>query len=202
VASRSKLADRSVRRDRFHQKAKRDGYLARSVYKLEELEEKFHLFEPGQRVLDLGCAPGSWLQYARSKVGERGALVGLDRAPLRTEVAGARIVVGDVMTVSAAELRGELPAFDIVLSDMAPDTSGIRSLDQARCEALFERALELAFELLAPTGNFVAKLFQGPDFKRLTELVRKRFATMKTAKPASSRQISIEQYVIGKGFAG
>jgi 23S rRNA (uridine2552-2'-O)-methyltransferase len=200
--SRSKLADRSVRRDRFHQKAKREGFLARAVYKLEELDERFEIFAPSQRVLDLGCAPGSWLQYARSKVGERGKLVGLDRQPLRAEVAGARIEVGDVMTIDPKLLLGDLPAFDVVLSDMAPDTSGIRSLDQARSEALFERALELAFAMLAPTGNFVGKLFQGPDFKKLTEQVRTRFTTMKTAKPASSRQISIEQYVIGKGFRG
>ena len=198
--ARSKLGDRSVRRDRFHQKAKKEGFLARAVYKLEELDEKFELFAPGQRVLDLGCAPGSWLQYARGKVGERGTLVGLDRAPLRTAVAGARIVVGDVMTIDPKELRGELPAFDVVLSDMAPDTTGIRSLDQARSEALFERALELAIAMLAPGGNFVGKLFQGPDFKKLTEQVRAHFAIAKTAKPESSRQISIEQYVIGKDF--
>jgi 23S rRNA (uridine2552-2'-O)-methyltransferase len=200
--SRSKLADRSVRRDRFHQKAKKQGFLARAVYKLEEIDEKFDLFAPGQRVLDLGCAPGSWLQYVRGKVGDRGMLVGLDRGPLRGVVAGARIVVGDVMTIDPKELLGELPAFDVVLSDMAPDTTGIRSLDQARSEALFERALELAVALLAPGGNFVGKLFQGPDFKKLIEQVRSHFAIAKSAKPASSRQISIEQYVIGKGFRG
>jgi 23S rRNA (uridine2552-2'-O)-methyltransferase len=198
--SRKGLQDRSARHDRFHQKAKKEGFLARAVYKLEELDGKFHLFKPGQRVLDLGCAPGSWLQYARSRVGERGQLVGLDRGPLRGDVAGARIVVGDVLTIDIGELRGELAAFDVVLSDMAPDTSGVRSLDQARSEALFERALEIATLVLAPGGNFVGKLFQGPDFKKLTEAVRARFDTMKTAKPASSRQISIEQYVIGKGF--
>lgn len=196
----AKLDDRSTRHDRFHRKAKKEGFLARAVYKLSEIDDKHHVFAPGQRVLDLGCAPGSWLQYARGKVGERGELVGLDRGPLRGDVAGARIVVGDVMTIDPAELRGPLAAFDVVLSDMAPDTSGIRSLDQARSEALFERALELAMLLLAPGGNFVGKLFQGPDFKRLTEAVRARFQAAKTAKPASSRQISIEQYVIGKGF--
>jgi 23S rRNA (uridine2552-2'-O)-methyltransferase len=196
----SKLDDRSTRRDRFHQKAKKQGFLARAVFKLEELDQQFKLFKPGQRVLDLGCAPGSWLQYARSKVGDRGVLVGLDRGPLRGNVAGARIVVGDVMTIDVAALRGDLPAFDVVLSDMAPDTSGIRHLDQARSEALFERALEIATLVLAPGGNFVGKLFQGPDFKKLTEQVRARFDLAKTAKPESSRQISIEQYVIGKGF--
>jgi 23S rRNA (uridine2552-2'-O)-methyltransferase len=198
--SRKGLDDRSTRHDRFHQKAKKQGFLARAVYKLEEIDQQFKLFKPGQRVLDLGCAPGSWLQYARSKVGDRGVLVGLDRGPLRGNVAGARIVVGDVLTIDVKELLGELDAFDVVLSDMAPDTSGIRSLDQARSEALFERALEIATLVLAPGGNFVGKLFQGPDFKKLTEQVRATFETGKTAKPASSRQISIEQYVIGKGF--
>lgn len=198
----AKLEDRGTRRDRFHQKAKREGFLARAVYKLEEIDSRFDIFDDGDRVLDLGCAPGSWLQYARTKVGERGVLVGLDRAALRNPPTGARIEVGDVMTIDVAKLKGDCTAFDVVLSDMAPDTSGVRSLDQARSEALFERALEIATLVLAPGGNFVGKLFQGPDFKKLTETVRARFATMKTAKPESSRQISIEQYVIGKGFKG
>jgi 23S rRNA (uridine2552-2'-O)-methyltransferase len=199
----SKLDDRSARRDRFHQKAKREGFLARAVYKLQEIDDKHHVFDGHiVRVLDLGCAPGSWLQYARQRIGERAQLVGLDRTRLARPLPGARVVVGDVMTIDVAELLGDLPAFDAVLSDMAPDTSGIRSVDQARSEALFERALEIATQVLAPGGNFVGKLFQGPDFKKLTEVVRARFAVQKTAKPVSSRQISIEQYVIGKGFRG
>ena len=198
--SRNRLEDRGTRHDRFHQKAKKEGFLARAVYKLEELDDKFDLFKPGQRVLDLGCAPGSWLQYARGRVGDKGLLVGLDRAPLRGDVAGARVEVGDVLTIDPKVLLGDLSAFDVVLSDMAPDTSGVRSLDQARSEALFERALEIATSVLAPGGNFVGKLFQGPDFKKLIEQVRGRFEQAKSAKPASSRQISIEQYVVGKGF--
>jgi 23S rRNA (uridine2552-2'-O)-methyltransferase len=197
-----RLDDRSTRHDRFHQKAKREGFLARAVYKLQEIDEKHQIFDGGHRVLDLGCAPGSWLQYANQTIGERAVLVGLDRAPLERPPTGARIVVGDVLTIDVATLLGELPAFDVVLSDMAPDTSGIRNLDQARSEALFERALEIATLVLAPGGNFVGKLFQGPDFKKLSEDVRARFASSKTVKPASSRQISIEQYVIGKGFRG
>ncbi len=201
--SSNKLDDRSNRHDRFHAKAKKHGFLARAVWKLEELDTKFKLFAPGQRVLDLGCAPGSWLQYARGRVGERGVLVGLDRAALDAgDVAGARVVVGDVLTIDPAVLRGDVERFDVVLSDMAPDTSGIRSMDQARSEALFERALELATLLLAPGGNFVGKIFQGPDFKKLIEEVRKRFTVAKSAKPESSRQISIEQYIVGTGFKG
>lgn len=200
--STKRLDDRSTRHDRFHQKAKKEGFLARAVYKLQEIDEKHKIFDGGHRVLDLGCAPGSWLQYANQTIGERAVLVGLDRAPLERPPTGARILVGDVLTIDVKELLGELPAFDIVLSDMAPDTSGVRSMDQARSEALFERALEIATLVLAPGGNFVGKLFQGPDFKKLGDAVRARFASGKTAKPASSRQISIEQYVIGKGFRG
>ena len=195
-----KLDDRSTRHDRFHQQAKREGFLARAVYKLEEIDAKHAIFDGGHRVLDLGCAPGSWLQYARQRIGDAAVLVGLDRTPLERPPARTRLLVGDVLTIDVKELLGDLPAFDVVLSDMAPDTTGVRHVDQARSEALFERALEIATLVLAPGGNFVGKLFQGPDFKKLTETVRARFASQKTAKPASSRQISIEQYVIGKGF--
>lgn len=195
-----RLDDRGARHDRFHQKAKREGFLARAVYKLEEIDQKHKIFEGGHRVLDLGCAPGSWLQYAEKQIGAGAVLVGLDRAPVPGAPPKARVVVGDVLTIDLKELTGDVPAFDVVLSDMAPDTSGIRSQDQARSEALFERALEIATLVLAPGGNFVGKLFQGPDFKKLTEAVRAKFASAKTVKPASSRQISIEQYVIGKGF--
>jgi 23S rRNA (uridine2552-2'-O)-methyltransferase len=197
-----RLDDRSTRHDRFHQKAKKEGFLARAVYKLQEIDEKHRIFDGGHRVLDLGCAPGSWLQYASQTIGERAVIVGLDRAPLERPPRGARIVIGDVAKIDVAELLGDLPAFDVVLSDMAPDTSGVRHMDQARSEALFERALEIAIQVLAPGGNFVGKLFQGADFKKLNEQVRMAFTTAKTAKPASSRQISIEQYVIGKSFRG
>jgi len=195
-----RLDDRDTRHDRFHQKAKREGFLARAVYKLEEIDQKHKIFDGGHRVLDLGCAPGSWLQYAEKKIGERAVLVGLDREAVPGAPPRARVVVGDVHTIDIKELLGDVPAFDVVLSDMAPDTSGIRSMDQARSEALFERALEIATQVLAPGGHFVGKLFQGAEFKKLNEAVRAKFASAKSMKPASSRQISIEQYVIGKGF--
>lgn len=195
-----RLDDRGTRHDRFHQQAKREGFLARAVYKLEEIDQKHKIFDGGHRVLDLGCAPGSWLQYAEKQIGERVVMVGLDREAVPGAPPRARVVVGDVHTIDLKELLGDLPSFDIVLSDMAPDTSGIRSMDQARSEALFERALDIATQVLAPGGHFVGKLFQGADFKKLNEAVRAKFASAKSMKPASSRQISIEQYVIGKGF--
>lgn len=152
-------------------------------------------------MLDLGCAPGSWLQYASTRVGPSGRLVGIDRTEI-PGVAGARLLVGDVFTVTPAELLGDLAAFDVVMSDMAPDTSGIRHLDQSRSEALFERALDLAEALLAPGGNFVGKLFQGPEFKNLIDRCRRQFDEVKMVKPESSRQFSIEQYVVARGYRG
>jgi 23S rRNA (uridine2552-2'-O)-methyltransferase len=192
-----KLDDKRKRHDRFYRQAKREAFAARSVYKLEEMDRRFHILRPGARVLDLGCRPGSWLQYAARIVGPQGALVGIDRTPLEIVVPGARILTGDVFEVPAETLRGELPGFDVVLSDMAPDTSGVRTMDQARSEGLFERALQLAEELLLPRGNFVGKLFQGPDWQRLIQEVRLRFAECRTAKPEGTRKESIEQYVIG-----
>jgi 23S rRNA (uridine2552-2'-O)-methyltransferase len=195
----SKLRDRSHRHDVFHRRAKQTGFRARSVFKLDEIDQKHHLFRHGARVLDLGCRPGSWLQYARTKVGPNAPLVGCDRTPLDAPLPGVREVVGDVFTLPPKAFLGELAAFDVVLSDMAPDTSGVRSMDQARSEALFERALEIAEAVLAPGGHFVGKLFQGPDWQRLIARTRAGFTEVKTMKPDSSRKESIEQYVIAKG---
>jgi 23S rRNA (uridine2552-2'-O)-methyltransferase len=195
----SKLRDKSHRHDSFHRRAKEQGFAARSVFKLEEIDQRLKLFRAGGRVLDLGCKPGSWLQYAAKKVGPQGALVGIDRTPLDVEIPGARIEVGDVFEVSLEVLKGPLDGFDVVLSDMAPDTSGVRSMDQARSEALFERALWIAEQTLARGGHFVGKLFMGPDWKNLQTRVRQGFGEVKTIKPASSRKESIEQYVCGLG---
>lgn len=200
----SRLGDRDRRHDQFYKRAQKDRFAARAVYKLEEIDQRFGLVPPGARVLDLGCRPGSWLQYVARKSGgvasgpER--LVGIDRQPLDVTIPGSRIVVGDVFQVTPEALLGDLDRFDVVLSDMAPDTTGVRSLDQARSEGLFERALELAEATLVPGGNFLGKLFQGPDWQRLLGRARGRFATVKTVKPESSRKESIEQYVVALGF--
>ena len=198
----SKLSDRRNRHDVFHRRARQQGFRARAVFKLEEIDQKVELLRQGDRVLDLGCAPGSWLQYCRTRVGAGGHLVGIDRAPLQADIPGARLLVGDVLEITPEELRGDLPAFDVVLSDMAPDTTGVRHLDQARSENLFERALDLAEALLAPGGNFVGKLFQGPAFPDLVKRCRSLFDNVKIVKPKGSRQQSIEQYVVGRGFRG
>jgi len=199
--AKSKLSDRQNRQDTYFRKAKKQGYNARAVFKLEEIDQKLHLFNPGDRVLDLGCCPGSWLQYAAKQVGPRGVLVGIDRDELPRTVPEARIMLGDVNEVDPADLLGDLEAFDVVLSDMAPNTIGVRQVDQARSEQLFERALEIAEAVLAPGGSFVGKLFQGPEFHSLITRCRSRFKTVKMVKPKSSRTQSIEQYVTGRGYA-
>jgi 23S rRNA (uridine2552-2'-O)-methyltransferase len=195
----SKLGERRNRHDKFHQQAKKEGFVARSVYKLEEIDAKHRIFKPGQRVLDLGCRPGSWLQYAREKAGDDAPLVGLDRTPLDTAIPGVRNLTGDVMTITIDELKGPLAGFDVVMSDMAPDTSGIRSVDQARSENLFERALEIAELTLVKGGAFVGKLFQGPAFQDLVKRCRNGFEKVAIMKPKGSRPESIEQYVVALG---
>jgi len=152
-------------------------------------------------VLDLGCRPGSWLQYARKAVGPHGAVVGIDRDPLPQPVPGARVMVGDIFATTDEELRGELAAFDVVLSDMAPDTTGIRSVDHSRSAALVEEALARAERLLAPTGRLVAKIFQGPDVEPLRRRMSVRFSEVRLLKPEGSRAESTEMYLVGKGFA-
>lgn len=198
---RAGFSDPRVRHDPFFKKARAAGFAARSIFKLDEIDQRLRLIREGDRVLDLGCSPGSWLQYATRVVGRHGAVVGIDRNPLPRAVAGARVLVGDIYTATDAELLGDLRAFDVVLSDMAPDTTGIRSVDQARSAGLFGEALGRALRLLAPGGAFVGKLFQGPDMDELRKRMAERFSEVRIVKPESSRAQSIEIFLAGKGFA-
>lgn len=198
--NRGGFADPRVRHDPFFHKARAAGFAARSVFKLEEIDRRVRLLRAGDRVLDLGCTPGSWLQYAVQVVGAHGAVVGIDRNPLPRPVPGARVLVGDIFTATDDELLGPLKAFDVVLSDMAPDTTGVRSADQARSARLFAEAMTRSIRLLAPGGAFVGKLFQGPDFEDVRRHLASRFADVKIIKPDSSRAQSIEIFLVGKGF--
>ena len=199
--NRSRFSDPNVRHDRFFDKARAAGFVARSVFKLDEIDRRMRLLRAGDRVLDLGCCPGSWMQYAISVVGPHGAVVGIDRNPLPRPIPGVRALVGDLYVTPDEELLGTLKAFDVVLSDMAPDTTGIRSTDQARSARLFEEALTRAERLLAPGGAFVGKLFQGPDFEAIRKRLAGRFSEVKVLKPDSSRAQSFEIFLAGKGFA-
>jgi len=195
------LRDRRHRHDAFFRKARSEGFAARAVYKLEDIDRRVRLFHPGGRVLDLGCRPGSWLQYAVKAVGPHGVVNGVDRAPLPTPVPGARVLVADIYELSDEQLLCGLAAYDVVLSDMAPDTTGIRATDQARSANLVEEALGRAERLLAPLGAFVAKVFQSPEVERLRQRMAGRFGEVRLLKPEASRQQSTELYLVGKGFA-
>lgn len=196
MSRKKKLSDKEFRHDAYHRRAKKAGFRSRAIFKLEEVDQRFTLLERGARVLDLGCAPGSWLQYARSRVGDRGVLVGIDRFAIEPAIPDVRMIVGDIYDTTREELLGDLEAFDVVMSDMAPDTTGIRHVDQTRCEVLFERALDVADMVLRPGGHFVGKLFQGPEFPNLLKRCRAGYERVKVVKPAGSRQQSIEQYIV------
>jgi 23S rRNA (uridine2552-2'-O)-methyltransferase len=190
------------RHDTYYRKAKEEGFLARSVYKLEEIDRAFKIVRKGDVVLDLGCAPGSWLQYAERRVREKGgSLVGIDLLPVKlTFGAHVRVIQGDIYDVTLEDLLPEGvdadTPFDVVLSDMAPNTTGIRSVDQARSMALVERALDIADELLRPGGRFVAKVFEGGDFVAFVKMLRERFTDVKIRRPKGVRRGSMETYVV------
>jgi 23S rRNA (uridine2552-2'-O)-methyltransferase len=190
---------RSRRRhqDRYGHRAKREGYAARSVYKLQEIDAKVGLLRRGARVLDLGAAPGSWTTYAAERVQREGKVLGFDLTPFRGVLPPhAEIRVGDVFALDPAELGGP-GSFDVVLSDMAPSTTGHRFTDQARSFELFMRALEVASAVLAPGGAFAAKLFQGGDFAEA-----KRAVQVRVVRPQATRSESYEIFVVGLGFRG
>ncbi len=195
----SRLKDRQHRHDVFFKKARAQGFAARAVFKLEEIDRRHGLLRPGQRVVDLGAAPGSWLQYVAGRVGERGRAVGVDLNPIALVLPEqATFLCGDAFAMPPATLREALggPAH-VVLSDMAPKTTGVRFTDQAQSENLFERALHLALELLVPQGHFLGKLFQGGGFADLRRQMAAAFEEVKVVKPPASRKESYEIYLLG-----
>ncbi|HEX9842068.1 MAG TPA: RlmE family RNA methyltransferase [bacterium] len=185
--------------DHYFRRAKREGFAARSVYKLEELDRSQRLLRPGQRVLDLGCAPGSWLQYAAQRVGASGRVLGVDLQALSVPLPPqARALEGDVFGDELQARLGEAGPFDVILSDMAPRTSGIRSADAARSAQLVLRALELARALLRPGGTLLVKVFQGAQTAELRQAFAQCFARVRIVKPKASRAESVEVYLLGE----
>lgn len=201
MARRGGLGQRSQRHDAAYSRAKREGFAARAVYKLTELDQRFRLLGPRKRVLDLGCWPGSWMQYAAERVGEAGFVVGIDLKPVETPLPPwTASLVADVETLDVEAFKQRFEAFDVVLSDMAPHTTGDRAMDKWRSEELFLRALELATALLRPGGHFAAKVFQGGRFGELGQAVRKSFQESKAFHADATRTHSTEQYIVGRGL--
>ncbi|HVL72936.1 MAG TPA: RlmE family RNA methyltransferase [Beijerinckiaceae bacterium] len=190
--------------DPYVARAKAEGYRSRAAYKLLEIDERFRILRPGQRVIDLGAAPGGWAQVAVSKVGtEKGRVVGIDLLPIET-LAGAQFVTLDFLDPAAPEALTALlggPA-DVVLSDMAANATGHKKTDHLRIMGLAEAAAEFARAVLAPGGTFLAKVLQGGTEGTLLADLKRDFATVRHVKPAASRTDSAELYVLATGFRG
>ncbi len=184
-------------KDFYFKKAKAERYPARSVYKLKEADQKYRFLKRGQAVLDLGAAPGSWSKYALERVGPKGVVVGIDLSPVKISAPNYRFLQTDIFEVTPEELLAliEREAFDVVLSDMAPKTTGDRSGDHFRSINLAERALELAERLLRPGGAFLVKVFEGERFPAFVEEVKKRIGPVKRFRPKSTRSSSREMFV-------
>jgi len=201
VARPGKLSDRRARHDAAYRKAKDSGYAARAVFKLEEIDQRFRILARGRRVLDLGCWPGSWMQYAAQRVGEDGWVVGIDKRPIELALpAWTTAFAGDVFELDPQSLVQQFGPFDVVVSDMAPKTCGDRATDQFRSEELTRRALDIAVAVLRPGGHFAAKVFQGGGFGALMQEVRTAFAEAKSFHASATRAGSREQYLVGRGL--
>jgi 23S rRNA (uridine2552-2'-O)-methyltransferase len=183
--------------DRFTRAAKEAGFPARSVFKLEEIDRRVRLLRGGQRVLDLGAAPGSWSMYAARKIGPAGKLLAVDLEPLNIGLPpGAVFIQGDALSLDNDALAAFAP-YDVVLSDMAPRTTGNRVTDQSRSFDLFMRALAVAATLGARGGSFVGKIFMSDDLPLARAELRKHYATERLVRPEGTRAISMEIFAVG-----
>src|SRR5271166_955984 len=183
--------------DHFTRAAKEAGFPARSVFKLEEIDRRTRLLRGGQRVLDLGASPGSWSMYAAGKIGRSGKLLAVDLEPLTIALPpGAVFVQGDALSLTNDALALFAP-YDVVLSDMAPRTTGNRVTDQTRSFDLFMRALSVAATLGAPGSSFVGKIFMSDDLPQARAELRKHYATERLIRPEGTRSVSIEIFAIG-----
>jgi len=190
---------RIASQDQYFKKAKAQGYPARSVYKLEEIDRRARLLKPGGRVLDLGASPGSWSQYAARRVGPRGVVVAVDLKPPAHPIKGVTWLWGDVTEMEAITFMEAGGPFDLVASDMAPATTGQKDVDGARSLQLAAAAFRLAGQVLKPSGQAVVKVFMGADFPELLKMVRQNFAQSRTIKPKASLKESRETYILAQG---
>ena len=191
-------------KDKFVKRARQEGARSRAIYKLEEIDRRDHLLRPGMTVVDLGAAPGGWSQYVKSRVGASGRVLALDILPMEA-IPGVEFIEGDfteqpVLDLLMQRLQGK--PVDLVISDMAPNMSGVPSVDQARSIGLAELALDFADKALKPGGDLLLKTFQGAGFNELHAQMRRRFGKLMSRKPQASRAESREIYLLGKGFKG
>lgn len=187
-------------KDHYFKKAKQNNFVARSIFKLEEIDQKFKMIKPKQQILDLGASPGSWSQYCSQKIGENGKILGVDLKEVTVKLKNATFIQADLRDLELENIfaeHGFNEPFDIILSDMAPNTTGIRMTDQARSTELCELALQIATRFLKKNGHFVCKLFHSDDFSGLREKIKDEFQQFHAVKPDSTRKISKEIFLVG-----
>lgn len=189
--------------DHYSRRAKKEHFPARSVYKLQEIQHRYNLIKKGDKVLDLGCFPGSWLLYTADLIGNKGELIGIDTKPVAIKLpSNTKIYTADALALDD-DLRVSIGKdFNVLLSDMAPVTTGNKHVDAARSLELCQAALFYAKNLLIRGGSFVCKIFQGADFKKFADSVGTTFNRHKIFKPQSTRKSSKEIYIIGMGKKG
>ena len=187
-------------KDHYFHKAKKDGYAARSVYKIEEIDKKYRIIGKGNKVLDLGCSPGSWLQYASRKVGNSGQVLGVDLQTIKISLPShVKVIRADIFEVTNEDLKIKGGQADVILSDMAPKISGIRTTDVYRSFELNKKVLYLANDILCQEGSLLVKAFQGKLCDELCNEFKNMFADVKLCKPKSSRSESVEIFILGRG---
>ncbi len=183
--------------DHFTRKAKKEGHVARSIYKLEEIDQRWKLIKKGHRVLDLGCSPGSWMQYAVQKVGPTGRVLGIDLKPVQaTFPPYAEARVGDIYALDKATIGD---AYDVVLSDMAPSTMGDHTTDALRSAGLAEQAIAIADAFVKRGGAMVVKVLEGGEINNLVALMRAVFEKVERLRPQATRTRSTEIFLVGLG---
>jgi 23S rRNA (uridine2552-2'-O)-methyltransferase len=193
---------RFIVKDGFYKKAKREGFRARSAYKLEEIQQRFKVIGKGDRVLDLGAAPGSWLQVESALAGEKGLIVGIDMLCIDPLPAASVILKkADIRDMNVRDLLSQLdiPAFDVITSDIAPNLSGIKDVDDANIRDLYLAVLNVVKEGLRRGGNFLIKLFFSPQLGDMAADLKPLFSTVTTFKPKASRGASSEVYLVCTG---
>lgn len=190
------------KKEHFYQEAKRVGYRARSAFKLQQIQRRFHLIQKDDIIIDLGAAPGGWSQVAKDLVGKNGTVIGADLSAIKP-LDDVFFIQGDITKPETIEqimqtMKGKKA--DVVLSDMSPDISGNYSVDQARSAWLCGTALHIATQILRPGGHFLCKIFEGEDTKSFREKVKEQFIVVKTFSPEASRKSSSEVYIVAKSF--
>jgi len=195
------MARRKINDDAYTQRARREGYAARSAYKLIEIQDRWKIIRRGDRVLDLGCAPGSWLQVTEKLVGEKGRVAGIDLNPTSVSCRPwVRTAVGDAFTLAPADLcaLAEVNAYDVILSDMAPNTTGDPTSDHFHSIRLAEHVLTLTPAILRPGGAMIVKVFEGESYPDYLRAVKQNFSAAKGFRPKATRGASREIFVVAR----